>query len=390
MKVILLLQRFGEVVENGVSRLSGPFIILTPRFTETYTMLSWNNLTGYIRQSPCFSCWKAIPALRDSICLSLITLISVAAAPASAGFITAPSYPAGGGAMAVADFNRDGIADIAATSPSGVTILLGIGDGTFQVTQTYAAGPEPEYSVAVGDFNGDGIPDLVVTNVAFDEGDPNTVTVLLGNGDGTFQPAQNYAAGSNPFTVAVGDFNGDGVPDLAVANNNPAVPGNVSRTVSILLGNGDGTFQAPQSYAVAGPYAQCVVVGDFNEDGHLDLAVAHFQEPYGGSDVVTILLGNGDGTFHATGTLSFAGGEADPYALAVADLNGDGHLDLIFCSNQPVMIFLGHGDGTFSAPIDTGVQAGVVAVGDFNGDGFPDLGIVSGLIILLNDGHWGP
>jgi VCBS repeat protein/FG-GAP repeat protein len=117
--------------------------------------------------------------------------------------------------------------------------------------------------VAVGDFNGDGMQDLAVANDTVGIG---SVSVLLGNGDGTFQPAQNFAAGSSPFSVAVGDFNGDGVPDLAVANLN-------SINVSVLLGNGDGTFQPAQNFGV-GTGPRSMAVGDFNGDGKLDLAVA--------------------------------------------------------------------------------------------------------------------
>src|SRR5881628_2469498 len=143
-------------------------------------------------------------------------------------------------------------------------------------------------SVAVGDFNGDGRLDLAVTNASsYDV--PGTVSVLLGNGDGTFQSALSFAAGSDARSVAVGDFNGDGRPDLAVAN--AGYPG----TVSVLLGNGDGTFQPAQSFA-AGSNAVSVAVGDVNGDGRPDLVVADLGLNTGYSTVL-VLLGNGDGTF---------------------------------------------------------------------------------------------
>jgi hypothetical protein len=152
-----------------------------------------------------------------------------------------------------------------------VSVLLGNGDGTFQAARNFAAGNRP-WSVAVGDFNGDGIPDLAVANSY-----SNNVSVLLGNGDGTFQAARNFAAGSFPLSVAVGDLNGDGTLDLAVANSG-------GNNVSVLLGNGDGTFQAARNYAVGnGPLS--VAVGDFNGDGAPDLAVANFF-----SNDVSILL----------------------------------------------------------------------------------------------------
>src|SRR5947208_1964268 len=132
-------------------------------------------------------------------------------------------------------------------------------------------------TIAVGDFNGDGVPDLAVAN----EGS-NNVAVLLGNGDGTFQPARFFAVGTNPVWVVVGDFNGDRVHDLAVANIR-------SNNVSVLLGNGDGTFQAPQNFGV-GSAPLAVAVGSLNSDGVQDLAVANFT-----SNNVSVLLGNGNG-----------------------------------------------------------------------------------------------
>jgi hypothetical protein len=138
-------------------------------------------------------------------------------------------------------------------------VLLGNGDGTFQPAQNFASGSP--FSVAVGDFNGDGKPDLALANPA-----SSSVSVLPGNGDGTFQAAQNFGVGTYPRSVVVGDFNGDGKPDLATANG-------LGATASVLLGNGDGTFQAAQNFP-AGPGPYSVAVGDFNGDGKPDLAVA--------------------------------------------------------------------------------------------------------------------
>src|SRR5262249_6877380 len=144
---------------------------------------------------------------------------------------------------------------------SGGSVLLGKGDGTFQAARNYDTWSGSN-SVAVRDFNGDGNLDLAVANYY-------AVSILLGKGDGTFQAVHYYyGAGLNPHSATLADFNGDGKLDLAVAD---------SSGVSILLGNGDGTFQAPQSYAVGGDYSDALTslaVGDFNHDGHLDLAVA--------------------------------------------------------------------------------------------------------------------
>src|SRR5262249_31341063 len=183
-----------------------------------------------------------------------------------------PNYSTGvaPGTVAVADFNRDGIPDLAVANRGGTTtgdhqgtvsILLGKGDGTFRVAVDYAAGTNSS-AVAVGDFNGDGIPDLVVGNGTA-IGSSDNVSVLLGNGDGTFQAAVNYAVGSLPIFVTVGDLNGDGNLDLAVANGG-------SNTVSVLLGNGDGTFQMAKNLPV-GTTPQTVAIGDFNGDGIPDL-----------------------------------------------------------------------------------------------------------------------
>jgi hypothetical protein len=236
--------------------------------------------------------------------------------------------------------------------------------------------------VAVGDFNGDGAPDLAVANYT-----SNTVSVLLGNGDGTFQAQRTFAAGTGPRSVAVGDFNGDGTADLAVANQS-------SNTVSVLLGNGNGAFQAQHTFA-AGSRSQSVVVGDFNGDDSLDLAVANAgTSPYFGDGSVSVLLGNGDGSF--LGRRNYPAG-ISPSSVAVGDFNGDGSLDLAvtdFNSNQ-LSVLLGNGDGAFlTSPVRyiVGIGPNSAAVGDFNGDGLPDLAVANyysnDVSILLNDGSW--
>ena len=160
-------------------------------------------------------------------------------------------------------------------------MLLGNGDGTFQPQVKYAVGSYPDAIVA-GDFTGDGRLDLAVVDARTD----GTVSVLLGNGDGTFQPQVTYAVGTDPSAIVTSDFTGDGKLDLAVTYvNGPA------DTVSVLLGNGDGTFQPQVTYAV-GNDPNAIVAGDFNGDGRLDLAVAD-EFP----TTVSVLLGNGDGTF---------------------------------------------------------------------------------------------
>jgi hypothetical protein len=290
-------------------------------------------------------------------------------------------YAAGSGpySVVVADFNLDGKFDVAvsdfgaAGGAPGVDILLGNGDGTFQEAKHYDAGDQPT-QLAVADFNGDGRPDLAVTNRTQD-----TVTVLLGNGDGSFQAPQNYKVGRTPIFVAVGDFNLDGKPDMVVANNG-------DNSVSVLLGNGDGTFQKAQTLnnvdtGVYGPYS--IVVADFNGDKKPDLAVANFSE-----GTISVLLGNGNGTFQEKHDYPTGDG---PFTLAQGKFLGNGKLDLVTANNSnTVSVLLGNGDGTVQ-PVQNykaGYSPASVAVGDFNGDGKPDLAVAnrgdSTISVLLN------
>jgi hypothetical protein len=276
---------------------------------------------------------------------------------------TASSPAAGSGPwwIATGDFNNDGIPDLATVNQNGntVTILLGKGDGTFTATAVSPPTGNVPVSIAVGDFDGDGKADLAIANSS-----SNTVTILLGNGDGTFNQAPSQPTGNYPISIAVGDFNGDGIPDLAVANE-------YTSTVTILLGNGDGTFAQVASPAT-GMYPRSVAVGDFNGDGIPDLAVGNEI-----SNSVTILLGNGDGTFTPAPVSPPTG--TDPFSIAVADFNGDGIEDLAVANagSNTVSILLGNGDGTFtpSGTLTAGYEPASIAVGDFNGDGKVDLAV---------------
>lgn len=268
-------------------------------------------------------------------------------------------YSAGTGnnsdALAVGDFNGDGKLDLAVR---GVSVLLGNGDGSFQAPLIYPAG---DTGVAAGDFNGDGKLDIAAADSS------GVVYILLGNGDGTFQKPVSYAAGSGPYDMAVGDFNGDGKLDLAIALQG-------EKAVSILLGNGDGSFQSPVHYATAGP-AEDVYAADLNGDGVLDLVV-----PSQSSSKVSVLLGNGDGTFRPR--VDYPAG-ADVFRGGVADVNGDGNLDLVlttwYADNNQFFVLLGNGDGTFQKPraYPTGAYPLGIAFGDFNNDGILDLVIAN-------------
>ncbi len=294
--------------------------------------------------------------------VSNVVYFPVAAASAGVGF---GSGTANVGSttqfVAAGDFNADGKLDLAVADQgsSAISILLGQGDGTFGTPTTYRTGASP-FSIAIGDFNGDGKLDLVVANAG-----SNTVSILLGQGDGTFGTQTTYPAGPGPISVATGDFNGDGKLDLAVVNDT---------TVTLLMGQGDGTFvtQIPTYPTGTNPFS--IAIGDFNGDGKLDLAVANQ-----GSNTVSILLGRGDGTF-LTQTPYPAGRQ--PRSIATGDFNGDGKLDLAVV-NLPidtVSILLGQGDGTFvtqTTTYPTGSQPRSIAIGDFNGDGKLDLAVAN-------------
>ncbi len=317
--------------------------------------------------------------------------------------VPAVTYDSGGEAtmsLAVADVNGDGKPDvITANLDNGtVGVLLGNGDGTFQPAVIYGAGATPA-SIAVADFNGDGIPDLVVANR-----DSNTVSVLLGNGDGTFQPAVSSPAGPYPIWVAVGDFNGDGKQDLVVTiQYDGECP---VGEVSVLLGNGDGTFQAPVGYGSGGVCTSTVAVADVNRDGKLDLVVSNLCPSLAGcpySEDVGVLLGNGDGTFQPAVSYDLGGGAnggaTTSNTVAVADVNGDGKPDLVVanvctnpnCNYVTMAVLLGNGDGTFQPAVlyfSEGSYGLVIA--DVNGDGKPDLLAANAyggsVVVLLGNG----
>jgi hypothetical protein len=299
--------------------------------------------------------------------------VTVLLGDGSGGFTAAPGSPFAVGAnpasVAVADFNGDGIPDlvIANSGANNVTLLLGNGSGGFTPAagSPFAVGAEPQ-SLAVADFNGDGKPDIVTGNYADQD-----LTVLLGNGSGgfTLAPGSPLAAGSFPRSVAVGDFNGDGKPDLVTA-----IAGNF---VTVFTGNGSGGFTESGVFPV-GAFAQSVAVVDFNLDGKLDIVTAN-----SGDNTVTVLLGNGAGAFTATTGSPFTVGKS-PQSVSAVDINGDGRPDIVTANSgdNTVTVLLGNGSGGFTAapgnPFAAGAAPIYVTSADFSGDGRPDIATANG------------
>ena len=252
---------------------------------------------------------------------------------------------------------------VSSAGPTGIVsniAFLPVGVSTASLnfsSSTLTTGLSP-YRMAQGDFNLDGKTDLAVANFG-----GNTVSIFMGNGDGTFQAAQNVSVSSRPFSVSVGDFNGDGKPDLAVGFESTV-------GISILLGNGDGTFQAAISTA-AGFANYGSVAGDFNKDGKLDTRSCRLQ-----LGRIFVLLGNGDGTFQPAVAYGL-GGNSSPIFIRTADLDGDGNLDLVAgdFEGSSVSVLLGVGDGTFQPVQNYTIsnEGWDVAIGDFNNDGKLDI-----------------
>jgi hypothetical protein len=269
------------------------------------------------------------------------------------------------GQVAAGDLNGDGRTDLVVASGAfgQVSVLLGNGDGTFRRGRGWVL-PGGSPSMVVDDVNGDGRPDLVAAGAA-----ANVVVVSFGSGDGSFQTTVWLTAGADPESVLATDLNGDGRPDLAVANTGPG-------TATVFLGGG-GTFGAARAFPV-GAGARALSAADLNGDGRPDLACA-VASGTAGSDAVGLLLGNGDGTFQSAAPVPVAGVLND---LALADANGDGKIDLltaISSAGSGVGVLLGNGDGTFGAIQGTNIGAvpTSIAAGDLNGDGVLDMAVVS-------------
>jgi len=297
----------------------------------------------------------------------------------AAGFATYTDEPLDAliDGVAAADFNEDGHLDLAASySVQGmdtVELLLGNGDRTFQPPVALDV-PEDHDQIASEDFNADGHADLLTYHRL-----DGTVSIRLGNGDGTFQASTIQAAGESPRMPAVADFNEDGRPDLAV-------PDSGNDAVSVLIGSGDGGFSPLEFEVGDGP--RSILSGDFNNDGALDLATAHAAS-WPGEPGVSVVLGNADGTFqpHVYHVLDHA-----PYSVAGADFDGDGFMDLAAAGGGYVTVLLGRGGGGFDVQerqVVNGSMEGVVAA-DLDGDSHVDLAVTrpggDDVVVLLGNG----
>ncbi len=275
-------------------------------------------------------------------------------------------------------------------------VVVAQSQALFLSAVVYGSGGYYAYSVAIADINGDGRADMLVADECVDLNDCNKtgglVAVLLGNGDGTFQPAVPYRSGGEaPTGLAVADINGDGKQDVLVANEIcfPRGPDCAAGegSVGVLLGNGDGAFQSVVTYGSGGDEASSVAVADVNGDQKLDVVVANSCTSPGCSPdnhgLVGVLLGQGDGTFHPV--VSYASGAEGASSIAITDVNEDGKLDLLVanacnpCQGDAigaVGVLLGNGNGTFQQAVTYSSGGGSdlsLAVADVNGDGKPDL-----------------
>lgn len=283
------------------------------------------------------------------------------------GSVASLPTPGNSAATAVADFNRDGIDDLVVTLGStaisnNLAVFFGSGNGSFGSAQQLTTGGLNPFSVVTGDFNRDGNSDIVTANSGSD-----TVSLLLGNGNGSFLSSQTFRVGSQPNSVIAADFNQDGNLDLVTANS-----GSSANNLSLLLGDGQGSFRSATSLKVKGTQPFAVASGDFNRDGKLDLVSADTI-----SDSISLFLGKGNGEFKDP--TQFFVGNTSPIAIITGDFNGDKKLDVATgnagVNSRGITVLYGNGKGSFPSArvVNAGGSVSSLASGDFNGDGNLDL-----------------
>jgi hypothetical protein len=363
-KAVYIDPSTGEVFSSNTVDLT-----VTGTYSSTNVLTATGSAGNYTLTSTVTG--PSFQALSGSVSFLDTTNANYALATANLGpsttelsFVSAPPVPTGTlpNYVTSGDFNGDGKPDLAVANrnSNNVTILLGNGDGTFTPAAPLTGLSQPLW-IAVADFNSDGNVDLAITTYG------GAVSIYLGLGNGTFTATASIPTGLNANAIVSGDFNGDGIPDLAVANTQVSIPGPVG-SLTVLLGKGDGTFAASTAN-IGIPPPSFLAVGDFNGDGKTDLVAANAVN-------AQVLLGGGDGTFAAGQILTM---DRFAYGIAAADLNSDGKLDLAFAIESGSLVgsdvFFGNGDGTFtktSAPGFDSIST-ALAVGDFNQDGYPDL-----------------
>jgi hypothetical protein len=282
------------------------------------------------------------------------------------------------GAIAAADFNQDGWPDVAITNSNwnahSVTVLINRGDGTLGAPVTYQVVSDPT-DITAADVNGDAIADIVVGNRS-----SGHISVLINKGDGTFLPAKNFVAGSilgDRGSIEVADFTGDGKPDIAaIARIN-----GTDYHLVILRGTGTGRFRAPIAF-YPGAYPFDLDVGDFNGDGRPDVAVADVQ--YNGApSQVNVLMNSGNGAFSLTASYDTGYSAGD---VEVGDFDGDGKIDLVVGNPSAISVLLGNGDGTFQPRVVYAAPQGALHTADINNDGKLDLVIGASVAVMFGNG----
>ncbi len=346
-----------------VTFYDGLTVIGTATLSGTTATLTTKQLAAGSRSLRAYYLGDVNFSASTSANLTLVVSVTPALGFATAGGATV-SISGQPISVSTGDFNGDGRLDVAVpnVADNNVTVLLGNGTGGFSAASgsPIAVGVNP-FSIGVGDFNGDGKADMAVTNFGAD-----TISILLGNGNGTFTAAAAVPMLGSPVTVRVTDVNLDGNADLVTANFN-------GQTLGVMLGNGAGGFTAGSGNQTAiGGVAGSIAIGDFNKDGKVDVAVTNYS-----LNKLSIFLGNGTGGFTVSGSPYSTG--LTPSGLDIADFNGDGNLDVVTAnfSDTTLSLFLGNGTGGFTAapssPLTVGSSPRAVVAFDYDGDGKMDL-----------------